>query len=159
MKKILLLLIVVSNHHLTHSQTKQETADWLTGKLNEYSKVNDGINNETFCYIKDGNIFEKTYNKTFNSNTIFGIPIKSVKKIIIYKDKVSFHFNLVCESNCVNEQINNAVGKIEENTIKMLELEINNEDSTLYDRIPKSLVHLIKLYGGNPKLVFYKEPF
>ena len=41
------------------------------------------------------------------------------------------------------------------------ELYLTNEikDSTLYDRIPKSLIHLIKLYGGNPKLIIKKEPF
>jgi hypothetical protein len=159
MKKTLTFLILISIQHLTYSQTKQETSDWLIDKLNDNSSVNDGTDSETFCYIKNGNIIEKTYNRTFKTNTIFGIPIKSIKKIIVYKDKLSFNFILDCQSNCVNDQINNIVGKKEENIGKVLMLKINIEDSTLYDRIPKSLTHLIKLYGGNPKLEFKKEPF
>ena len=159
MIKFIYYILLFSISSTSFCQTKQETSNWLIEKLNENNNVDDGTDSETFCSIINGNIISKNYNRTFKTNTIFGIPIKSIKKVIVYKNKFSFNFLLECESNCVNEQINNIVGEKEENTGKLMTLKINNEDSTLYDRIPKSLIHLIKLYGGNPKLIIKKEPF
>jgi len=158
MKNLFILLFVSICNNLI-SQTKEQTSNWLIEKLNENSELNDGLNNETICYIKDSNLIEKTYNKTFNTTTIFGIPIKSITKITVFKDKNSFTFSLFCDRNCINKQINSIVGEIEEDNKKDLSLDINNNDSTLYQRIPKALVHLIKIYGGNAKLIYYKEPF
>lgn len=159
MKKTLIFFIFIVIQSLSYSQTKEETSDWLIGKLNENSEIDNGINNETVYFIKNGNLFKKTYYKTFNFNSVSGIPIKSIKRIIVYKDKISFHFDLDCQSNCINDQINNVVGEVEENTGKLFHTEINNQDATLFERISKSLVHLVKLYGGIPQVVYQKEPF
>ena len=152
-------IIILFGINFAFSQTKEETENWLIDKLNEHSHIEGGISDEVVCAIEDGNIIEESYIKTFNTTTIFGLPIKSITKITVFKNKNKYTFSLYCGTNCVNQKINKIVGKTEENTIKELDLEIDKNDSTLVERIPKALIHLVKLYGGNAKLVIHKEPF
>lgn len=159
MKKIIcyVLLFVISSN--SFCQTKEETSNWLIGKLNTHSKIEGDVNDEVQYFIKNGNIFKKSYIESINITTVFGIPIKSVTEITVFIGEDSYTFDLYCGKNCISKSINNTVGETEPDTPKGLGLKINKKDPTLVKRITKALLYLVKSYGGTAKLIIDKEPF
>jgi hypothetical protein len=154
-----ILLFAISS--ISFGQTKEETSNWLTTKLNQHSSI-VGSSEENYFFIKNGNIFEKSHlggNARMNFTTIFGLPIKYITEITVSINPDSYTFNLYCGKNCISKSIDNIVGEIEQDTPKSLGLEINKKDITLVKRIPKALLFLVKSYGGNAKLIIDKEPF
>lgn len=159
MNKIIFYTFLIAISSTSFCQTKEETSNWLTKKINEHNHIEGRVINDNIFFIKSGNIFEKSYEKYFKTTTIFGIPIKSITKITVYSNENDYTFELYCGRNCINKNIDNIVGETENDTPKILRVEINKDDSTLLKRIPKALIHLIKAYGGNAKVIVNKEPF
>ena len=162
MRKLFLLLLVLIQSFSLYSQSKEETQNWILKELSNHRLSGNIIYSNYF--IMEGYIIEEHYwNVTgkFTFRRSSKIPLKNIYQIQLDKSQVGYIFNLKCKSDCVaNKEFDND-GKIENEYLsQVFEIQIDQGDSTLLNRIPKALLHLIKLHGGNAKLVpIKKDPF
>lgn len=151
---------------------KTKTADWISDEVRIHSGYNKNYSNFSNYFIREKDIviikqdFE-VYNGEIKSISESIIPIKSITLIKVSQyqnsDTVnqydnSIVFELKCKVKCVKNSSFNDGGKTkEEFTSNEFYLRIDNQDMTLKNRIPKAILHLIKLCGGNAKLESIKK--
>ncbi len=162
MKKNFYIVLLFTITCISFSQTKEDTSNWILKELSNHQlKGNIGYSN---YFINEGSITEEyLWNTTgkFTLGMYAKISLKNVYQIEIDKSQVGYIFNLKCKSNCVSVRWYDNDEKIKEQySTQTFTIQIDQNDSTLLDRIPKALAHLIKLYGGNAKIVpLKKDPF
>lgn len=153
MKKNFYIILLIAINSVSFSQTKEETANWIITKTSEHEVDIAGKRN---YFIYEGE-FKMEWYIDDKIAYVNNLPIKSIKEIKIDADKKRIQFILSCGVNCgTNESyINDKLEKIV--NIKSFIIMIDAEDETLINRISKSLLHLIKLHGGNAKLIPQKR--
>lgn len=161
MRKLLFLLLVLIQSSL-YSQSKEETQNWILKELSNHRLSGNIIYSNYF--IMEGYIIEEHFWNVTGKFTIrrsSKIPLKNIYQIQLDKSQVGYIFILKCKSDCVaNKEFDKNEKAENEYLSQVFEIQIDQGDSTLLNRIPKALLHLIKLHGGNAKLVpIKKDPF
>ena len=156
MKKSFCLIFLIVFSFISFAQSKEETANWIISKTSEHQVDLAGKRN---YFIYEGEIIMEWYidDKIAYTKTL---PIKSITEIKIDSDKNRIQFILSCKDYCGKDKkyINDKIDKIE--NVKSIIIMIDANDETLINRMPKSILHLIKLSGGLAKLINQKkEPF
>ncbi len=162
MKKNFYIILLITITCVSFSQTKEDTKNWILKELSNHQlKGNIGYSN---YFINDGSITEEYFWNTTGKFTLghyAKISLKNVYQIEIDKSQVGYIFNLKCKNDCVSNRWYDNDEKIkEQNSTQTFSIQIDQNDSTLLSRIPKAIAHLIKLHGGNAKIIpLKKDPF
>ncbi len=162
MRKIIYLTFLVTFTSLSYSQTKEETKNWIEKETFNHRLMGDLT--FTNYFIKDGFIIEESYQKHKGSFIFWNtakIPIKNIYLIEIDKSQSGYIFNLKCKNDCVSYRWYDYEEKLKEQYLSQtFSIQIDQNDPSLLDRLPKSLIHLVNLYGGKAKLIpMKKDPF
>lgn len=171
-KKNYILLIIFLFVNFCFSQTKEETADWISDEVRIHSGYNKNYSKFSNYFIREKHTviikqdFE-VYNGEIKTISESIVPIKSIVAIKVksyaspdttnqYDNSIVFELN--CKVECVKNSSFDGDGKTKEGfTSNEFYLRIDNQDMTLKNRIPKALLYLIKLCGGNAKLESVKK--
>ncbi|WP_304192613.1 hypothetical protein [Phenylobacterium aquaticum] len=162
MEKCFYTILLIAISFVSFSQTQEETQNWITKELSNHQlKGNTGYSN---YFINEGSItLEYFWNTTgkFTLGHYAQISLKNIYKIEIDKSQVGYIFNLKCKNDCVlNKWYDNDEKIKEQNSSQTFSIQIDQIDASLLNRMPKALAHLIKLYGGNAKIIpLKKDPF
>lgn len=156
MKKSFYSIFLIAISFISFAQSKEDTANWIISKTSEHEIDLAGKRN---YFIYEGEIIMEWYidNKIAYIKTL---PLKAITEVKIDSDKNRIQFILSCKDYCGKNKnyINDNIEKIE--NVKSLIIMIDANDETLINRMPKSILHLIKLNGGLAKLINQKkEPF
>ena len=171
-KKINMFLIILLFTNFCFCQTKEETVDWISQEIKSHSGYNKNYSEFSNYFIRENNtvIIRQDFevdNGEIKSISESIIPIKSITSIKVsqyqnsdttnqYNNSIVFELN--CKFKCVKNSSFNDDGKTkEEFTSNEFFLRIDNQDMTLKNRVPKALLHIIKLCGGNAKLESVKK--
>jgi hypothetical protein len=154
MKKIFFLLNIslLFFANIANSQTKEETQDWISEKINYFSYSDDiqVFYNYTISYDQTNMIIKsncKTKISGFNSTSeiSYHIPIKDLYKIRFEtkQNNVWLYLKTKSESIKIFSEINYEMT----NNVEIL-LEKSFLENDMRNRMEKAFTHLIKLYGG-----------
>ena len=159
MKKLAVIFLLLISFKI-NSQSKLETEDWIISKLEYYSFQNPPHTIVKVKIINGQIIFYNSYG-WFQS-----IYLKDINQVLVeHKDSNEnvYGVTLFCKNknSCVTdgEYDGNILSPLKEKNNRMMFLFLREEfgQKDLPKRMEKAILHLIKLYGGNPKV--YKETF
>lgn len=156
MKKIILLLLLISTKSI--AQDKTETQDWIRKQFYNYRYTNSVINEH--LTFDNGYLYYKT------NSAEFRVKIKDIQKVKIEKSK----FNSNDDEGWAVLSFKFKTGKFEIRLSGEADFKMSDNESkidfflvskfisdNMKPRMEKSIVHLVKLYGGDATI--YKEPF
>lgn len=152
MKKFALSIILSLLPSFSFAQSLEETQEWISNKaiLTKNVDITYSFSNDSFVY--------KWNLPLYNGEIIKTIPLERVSKISYYIKGEYATFILSCDEACVYEEENNEEGKFIRDTIRdkfYFEFKIISQDN-IPKRMEKALLRLIKLNGGNAKIIPYK---
>ena len=157
MKNLLIVFLIFIN--TCYAQTKEETQEWISEKINYYSYSDDVkvFHNYTITY-DESNMIIKSNCKTetgmgsgtgtgadkldSTSDIIYYVPIKDLFKIRFESKAFNVWLYLKTKTNSI--KVNNEVTNHVE---ILLERSILQDDMT--NRMDKAFTNLIRLYGGS----------
>jgi hypothetical protein len=152
-KNIVLLVFLTLYTTIAISQTQEETEGWilkqtefnLEGRLKYAIEDGELISSLTLPYALGGETIQKA------------IPISQITKIsFVHTDKY-LSYSLMCDKPCAYQ-----ADEPDDKQTKFLFEIYKKQNSSFPPRMQKALLHLIKLYGGEAKMIKHevqKEAF
>jgi hypothetical protein len=162
MKNLLIVFLIFIN--TCYAQTKEETQEWISEKINYYSYSDDVkvFHNYTITY-DESNMIIKSNCRTVTgmgsgtgtgtraesldseSDIIYYIPIKDLYKIRFESKAFNVWLYLKTKTNSI--KVDKVVNEMTNHVEILLERSILQDDMT--NRMDKAFTNLIKLYGGS----------
>jgi hypothetical protein len=143
-KNIALLAFLLFYNSMALAQTLEETEGWilkqtdfnLDGRL-KYS-IEDGelVSRLTLPYALGGETIQKA------------IPISHIKKISFVQTDKYLSYSLMCDNPCAYQ-----ADEPDDKQAKFLFEIYKKQNPSFHPRMQKALLHLIKLHGGEAKMI------
>lgn len=166
MKKILVVVFTLVSS-FSYSQSKEDTSDWIEQNLNYYG-LEKSISPDTDyrIQIKDGYFYMDFCDSSFGYCIYIysRFPLNKIKYIEFEKQKFTddgrfVDLTFTTFPNSIERKTDKALDykiapSMTEDNIR-LSIEITKDG--MQPRMEKALLHLVKLYSGNAKIL--KEPF
>jgi hypothetical protein len=153
----LIFLLALIAPVISHAQSKAETETWLIEQSRE--------NTQGLSYKMEDDqlmlILELPSLGTHGGGEVHRtVKLAEVKTVSMEHTDRYLSFKLMCETDCVYQVVNDRDGKFEsEEKRKSMLFEIYRKlDKSYPPRVQKALLHLIKLNGGNAKMVVSQKP-
>ncbi len=149
MKNLLIVFLIFIN--TCYAQTKEETQEWISEKINYYSYSDDVkvFHNYTITFDESNMIIKSnckigtgTDSLNTTSDIFYYVPIKDLFKIRFESKAFNVWLYLKTKTNSI--KVNNEVTNHVE---ILLERSILQDDMT--NRMDKAFTNLIRLYGGS----------
>jgi hypothetical protein len=141
----------------SYAQSKAETETWLIEQSRE--------NTQGLSYKMEDDqlmsVLELPSLGTYGGGEVHRtVNLAAVKTVSMVHTDEYLSFKLMCETDCVYQVVNDRDGKFEsEDKRKNFLFEIYRKlDKSYPPRVQKALLHLIKLSGGNAKIVAPQKP-
>ena len=155
MKSIITLLLLGISIS-TFSQTKKETEDWISEKIELYSYSNeyDIFNSYIITYDEDNMIVKNNFKSITNGyetkfTLSYSIPIKEMSKIRFEEkgSNVWLILKIKGGAKSIKKSVDTESGYNYTNEIEII-LEKSINDDNLKNRLTKAFNHLVKVHGG-----------
>lgn len=167
MKNLFYSIILIAIPGFINGQTNAETTSWINDQISQHRYEASTYPLGSFSFSNQ--IFEKTY--LFQRHCIYknegaGDVVRIGETLVHYKDITSIELReaekcyvlkLYCKNGSVKESTIVDYKIASTSMVKYAEILIDKTNPTLFERVPKGLMHLIKLNGGNATLK--KAPF
>jgi len=160
MKNLLIVFLLFIN--TCYAQTKEETQEWISEKINYYSYSDDVkvFHNYTITYDESNMIIKSNCRTVIGngsgtgteadrldstSDIIYFVPIKDLHKIRFESKAFNVWLYLKTKSNSI--KVDKVIKEMTNHVEILLERSILQDDMT--NRMDKAFTNLIKLYGGS----------
>jgi hypothetical protein len=151
MKNLLIVFLIFIN--TCYAQTKKETQEWISEKINYYSYSDDVkvFHNYTITYDESNMIIKSNcrivtgMGSGTGTDIIYYIPIKDLYKIRFESKAFNVWLYLKTKTNSI--KVDKVVNEMTNQVEILLEKSVLQDDMT--NRMDNAFTNLIKLYGGS----------